>query len=102
MSPSDSIFNFGILPFHVLSFLLYMYISFDLKVYGISRRKPDFIPVEVHHISVDLLNAEECRDKFQSLSDITHVFCCAWSNQGKEEDNCKAMKTMVSLFACID
>ena len=67
-------------------------------MYGISRRKPDFLPDALQHISLDLLNAEECRSKLKPLTDITHVFCCAWINKVKEEDNCRTMKAMVRKY----
>ncbi len=56
------------------------------------------MPEGLVHISLDLLDTEECAVKLQALSDVTHVFCCAWMNKGKEEENCKAMKTLVSSF----
>jgi len=46
------------------------------KIVTLSRRKPD-VQGDYEHISVDLMNAGECRAKLGHLKDVTHVFFAA-------------------------
>jgi nucleoside-diphosphate-sugar epimerase len=44
----------------------------DTKVYGLSRRKAD--PIDgVEHISVDLLNLADVRQKLEAIRNVTHI-----------------------------
>lgn len=45
-------------------------------VVGLSRRTPDFA-TRAHFVSVDLLDAADCRRKLESFNDVTHVFYAA-------------------------
>jgi nucleoside-diphosphate-sugar epimerase len=45
----------------------------DWRAVGLSRRKPDF-PSRSEFLSLDLLDAADCRTKLPSLADVTHVF----------------------------
>jgi len=47
-------------------------------VYGISRRKPDYLPSSVNHVSVDLTNRDESKKLLAPLHSITHVFFATW------------------------
>jgi nucleoside-diphosphate-sugar epimerase len=49
----------------------------DWKAVGLSRRAPDHATAS-QYISVDLLDAADCRAKLASLRDITHIFYCAF------------------------
>ena len=47
------------------------------KVTGLSRRSPD-APNGAEHISVDLLDRADAEAKLSGLSDVTHIFYCAF------------------------
>ncbi len=64
-------------------------------VYGLSRRKQDFLPPEVRHISVDLTSKDDCHAKFASLHDVTHVFYATWVKTSSEAENCEVNAAMV-------
>ena len=46
------------------------------EIVALSRRRPD-LEGQYVHISVDLMNAAECREKLGHLGDVTHVFFAA-------------------------
>lgn len=46
-------------------------------VVGLSRRTPDY-DSEAEHISVDLLDPEDCRGKLGGLNDVTHIAFAAY------------------------
>ena len=49
----------------------------DWKAIGLSRRAPDHATAS-QYISVDLLDAADCKAKLASLRDVTHIFYCAF------------------------
>lgn len=49
----------------------------DWDVIGLSRRTPDY-ESQASHISVDLLDPEDCRDKLGGLTDVTHLAFAAY------------------------
>lgn len=55
----------------------YLIDSGNWNVIGLSRRKPD-LSGTFRHIAVDLLDVEDCREKLESLADVTHVFYAAY------------------------
>jgi nucleoside-diphosphate-sugar epimerase len=59
----------------------------DWKVVGVSRGKPS-LGDWLHHIPVDLLDAEACGKAFDDIGDVTHIFYTGLLN-GKtlEEEN---------------
>ena len=52
----------------------------DWDIAAVSRRAPDF-PTRARFISADLTNAEDCKAKLGGLSEITHIFYTAYSQQ---------------------
>lgn len=65
------------------------------KVYGLSRKKPDYLPKEIQHVAVDLLKEDVCKEKLPSLKGIEYVFYSTWVNKGDEKASCVANKKMV-------
>ncbi len=49
----------------------------EWKVIGISRRKPD-LTGNFHHLSMDLLDPATCAAHLSQLTDVTHIFSCAY------------------------
>ncbi|MFO1319327.1 MAG: SDR family oxidoreductase [Burkholderiales bacterium] len=49
----------------------------DWDVVAVSRRAPD-VPGRYRHLAVDLLDPADCREKFGTLRDVTHVFYSAF------------------------
>ncbi|MGF1650890.1 MAG: SDR family oxidoreductase [Hyphomicrobiaceae bacterium] len=49
----------------------------DWRVIGLSRRAPDFIS-RAEFISVDLLDRPDAERKLAGLTDVTHIFYCAF------------------------
>jgi len=49
----------------------------DWEVVGLSRRAPDF-DSKARYISVDLLDREAAHEALSGLSDVTHIFYCAF------------------------
>lgn len=49
----------------------------DWKVISVSRRKPD-LAGDYRHIAVDLLDPIASAEKLNMLSDVTHIFACAY------------------------
>ena len=66
------------------------------QVYGISRRKSQYLPSAVHHISCDLRDAGACKEGLASLCDVTHVFYTSWAKCQTEEENCQVNGAMLS------
>ena len=64
-------------------------------VYGISRRKQDFLPSQVHHVAVDLTNKESCFESLTSLNNITRVFYATWLKMPTEAENCETNAAMI-------
>lgn len=52
----------------------------DWDVIGLSRRKGEDSP-RVRHLSVDLLDRADCREKLAGLSSVTHVFYAAYQDR---------------------
>jgi nucleoside-diphosphate-sugar epimerase len=48
----------------------------DWNVIALSRRRPA-LPEGVRHVSVDLTNADACREGLRDLTQVTHVFFAA-------------------------
>ena len=57
----------------------------DWSVICVSRRKPD-IEGNFRHISVDLLNPEDIREKLGSLNEVTHIFYAAYIEKPRWSD----------------
>lgn len=49
----------------------------DVRVVGLSRRSPDF-ETHAEHISVDLMNPDDCENKLSSLNDVSHIVYAAY------------------------
>src|SRR5215208_8477597 len=49
----------------------------EWDIVGLSRRTPDF-PTRMRAIAVDLLDEADCGAKLGDLTDVTHVFYCAF------------------------
>lgn len=49
----------------------------EWQAIGLSRRPPDF-ETAARFVSVDLLDADDCRRKLADLTDVTHVFFAAY------------------------
>eukprot|EP00898_Chlorokybus_atmophyticus_P007380 jgi/Chlat1/7643/Chrsp64S07115 len=58
------------------------------KVYGLSRRRTDFLPSGVTHISADLRNAGDCANKLGGdvARSITHIFYATWQRTDTEKE----------------
>ena len=65
------------------------------KVYGLSRRKSEYLPSEVNHVCCDLLDASACKERLAPLTDVTHVFYTTWINKVREVDNVEANGDML-------
>ena len=52
----------------------------DWKVIGLSRR-PGEASERLRHISVDLLDPADCRDKLGGLTEVTHIFYAAYQDR---------------------
>ena len=57
----------------------------DWSVICVSRRKPD-IEGNFRHISVDLLNPADIREKLGSLNEVTHIFYAAYVEKPRWSD----------------
>ena len=74
----------------------------DWDVVGVSRRKPD-LENRFQHISVDLLDSEECQKKLSRLSDITHIFYAAYTERASMAEMVTPNLTMlVNVVDCIE
>jgi len=79
----------------------------DWDVVAVSRRAP-FVPLgKATHIPVDLLNADQCRDVFGAMSDVTHIAYCAVNEQEGNmvagwQDPVQAGKNMAMLKNVFD
>jgi nucleoside-diphosphate-sugar epimerase len=62
------------------SLALYLSRLENWNVIGLSRRKPDMTDGRgrFQHISIDLLNASECKDKLRGLKGINHILHAAY------------------------
>ena len=49
----------------------------DWEVICVSRRKPD-LDGDYRYLALDLLDPAACRDQLGPLSDVTHIFSCAY------------------------
>lgn len=52
--------------------------SEEWEVIALSRRAPDF-PTRARFVSVDLLDADDCRAKLAEFSEVTHIFYSAYA-----------------------
>jgi nucleoside-diphosphate-sugar epimerase len=52
------------------------------SVVGLSR-KPPAAPAGMRHVSVDLLDADDCRRRLEPLREATHLFYCARAKHGE-------------------
>jgi nucleoside-diphosphate-sugar epimerase len=52
----------------------------DWEIIGISRRGGQSTE-RVQYISVDLINQEDCREKLQTLTQVTHIFYAAYQDR---------------------
>lgn len=52
----------------------------DWEVICVSRRKPD-LDGDYRYLALDLLDPAACRDQLGPLSDVTHIFSCAYSDR---------------------
>ena len=57
-------------------------------VYGISRRKPSYLPEKVKHVAVDVTDESACKKTLGDVKDITHIFFCTWVYKSNEEESC--------------
>jgi nucleoside-diphosphate-sugar epimerase len=68
------------------------------KVYGISRRKPAYLPVGIHHLAVDLTEEETCKARLSPVTDVTHVFYATWVMTDTEAENCTVNAAMIEYL----
>jgi nucleoside-diphosphate-sugar epimerase len=47
------------------------------QVIGVSRRKPD-LEADFRHVPVDLLDRDDCTSRLSALTEVTHIFHCAY------------------------
>jgi nucleoside-diphosphate-sugar epimerase len=66
----------------------------DWKAIGVSRRPPD-MRTDAQLMSVNLLDAEDCHRQFRALSDVTHIFFAAYSQQETYEEELQPNLEMV-------
>ena len=52
----------------------------DWDVVGLSRGEPDY-PSQMEHISVDLLDLDDCKSKLGHLSHVTHIFFAGYTDR---------------------
>ena len=62
------------------------------KVYGISRRKPDYLPKEIHHLAVDLTSQSACSKALSGVKDVDVIFYTTWVMKDTEEESCVVNK----------
>ena len=58
------------------------------KVYGTSRKNPDYLPKDINHLAVDLTDVVACQKVMGPVKDITHVFFTSWISKPTEEEMC--------------
>lgn len=63
------------------------------EVHGISRKPPKGLS-QLHHIAVDVLDAEATRNALAETP-VTHVFFCTWTRMSSEVENCSVNGAMV-------
>ena len=74
----------------------------DWSVICVSRRKPD-IEGNFRHISVDLLNPVDIREKLGSLNEVTHIFYAAYIEKPRWSDMVAPnMAMLVNLLDVIE
>eukprot|EP00850_Spirogloea_muscicola_P026018 SM005225S17667 [mRNA] locus=s5225:253:980:+ [translate_table: standard] len=68
------------------------------KVYGFSRRRPEWLVNGVEHLQLDALDSSAAADVLRGVSDVAHVFWATWVMRDSEEaniaDNCTMMKNV--------
>jgi nucleoside-diphosphate-sugar epimerase len=69
----------GVIGRYIVDHLLHLR---DWRVVGLSRRKPDFAN-GADYISVDLLDRGAAESRLSQLTDVTHVFYCAFQARPK-------------------
>ena len=79
----------------------------DWEVVAVSRRLPFVFPDNAQHIPVDLLDADQCRQVFGAMADVTHVAYCAVNEQQGAmvagwQDPGQAAKNMAMLSNMFD
>jgi nucleoside-diphosphate-sugar epimerase len=81
--------------------------SDDWDIVAVSRRPP-IVPLgKAHYISVDLLNADQCRAVFGAMPDVTHIAYCAVNEQEGNmvagwQDPAQAGKNLAMLVNLFD
>ncbi len=79
----------------------------DWEVVAISRRRPFLLPENAQHLSVGLLDAEQCVGVFGAMDDVTHVAYAAVNEQEGNmvagwQDPVQAAKNMAMLKNLFD
>lgn len=80
----------------------------DWQVFALSRRKPVRAP-GVRHVSVDLMNAEQCKDALREVVGITHLAYMAlheeddllagWRSQSQMNANLAMLRNLLDALA---
>src|SRR3546814_3132564 len=69
----------------------------DWEIVGLSRRTPDF-DSRASYISVDLLDRADAEAKLAGLTDVTHVFYCAFRSEEHTSELQSLMRTSYAVF----
>lgn len=82
----------------------------DCEVIGLSRRPPDF-ETKARFLSVDLVDAEECRAKLGEVGGITDIVYCAlfgrssglatWGDAGQIEGNLRMLENCLDAVEAV-
>src|SRR5215207_7086767 len=74
----------------------------EWDIVGLSRRTPDF-PTRMRAIAVDLLDEADCGAKLGDLTDVTHVFYCAFQARPTwAEHNAPNLAMLANAVAAIE
>ncbi|MEM9683824.1 MAG: SDR family oxidoreductase [Pseudomonadota bacterium] len=57
------------------------------RAIGLSRRRPDF-STAAEHVSVDLMDKEDCIDKLGGLNEVTHILYAAYTDRPTWAEQC--------------
>ena len=72
------------------------------NVIGLSRRRPE-LSGDFRHVAADLLDAEDCRAKLASLTDVTHIFYAAYLEETTQtalaEINLRMLRNLVETVS---
>jgi nucleoside-diphosphate-sugar epimerase len=72
------------------------------NVLGLSRRSPDY-PTTSRYVSVDLLDAADCKAKLAGLRDVTHIFYCAFQSRPTwAEHNAPNLAMLANAVAALE